>query len=38
MGNGLQGIIYFIIAICVILAIALAIVLAYIWYKDNRKK
>lgn len=38
MGNGIQAIIYAIIAICVILAIVLAGVLAYIWYKDNQRK
>ncbi|MCR5146723.1 MAG: hypothetical protein K6B70_05210 [Clostridia bacterium] len=37
-GNGIQAIIYFIIAICVILAFVLAVVLAYIWYKDNQRK
>ena len=37
MDNGLQTIIYVIIAICVILAIAVVAVLAYVWYRDNQK-
>ena len=36
MENGIQTLIYVIIAICVILAIALAAVLAYVWYRDNK--
>ena len=38
MGDGLQTIIYVIIAICVLLVIALAGVLFYVWYRDNHKK
>ena len=36
MENGAQTLIYVIIAICVILALALAGVLAYVWYRDNK--
>lgn len=35
--DGIQTLIYVIIAICVILAIALVGVLGYIWYRDNGK-
>ena len=38
MGDGLQTVIYVIIAICVLLVIALAGVLFYVWYRDNHKK
>lgn len=38
MGSGVQTIIYLIIAICVILAIGLAALLIYVWYKDNKNK
>ena len=37
MGNGLQVVIYVIIAICVLLAIALMGILGYVWYRDNKK-
>ena len=37
MGSGLETVIYIIIAICVVLAIALLAVLGYVWYKDNSK-
>ena len=38
MDNGIQTIIYITIAICVVLAICLAVVLFYVWYKDNHQK
>lgn len=37
MDSGVQTLIYIIIAICVILALALTGVLAYVWYRDNGK-
>lgn len=36
MGSGVQSIIYVIIAICVILAFALAGLLIFVWYKDRQ--
>lgn len=36
MGSGVQSIIYVIIAICVILAFALAGLLVFVWYKDRQ--
>lgn len=36
MGSGVQSIIYVIIAICVILALALAGLLVFVWYKDRQ--
>lgn len=38
METGIQTLIYVIIAICVILAIALTGVLIYVWYRDNKNK
>ena len=37
MESGVQTLIYIIIAVCVVLALALVAVLAYVWYKDNGK-
>ncbi len=37
MDNGIQTLIYIIIAVCVVLALALIAVLAYVWYRDNGK-
>lgn len=37
MDSGVQTLIYIIIAICVILALALTGLLAYVWYRDNGK-
>ena len=31
-------IIYVILAICVVLAIGLAVVLGYVWHRDNKRK
>lgn len=38
MGTGIQTLIYIIIVICVLLAIALTGVLAYVWYRENKTK
>lgn len=38
METGIQTLIYVIIVICVILAIALTGVLIYVWYRDNKNK
>jgi len=37
MESGVQTLIYIIIAVCVVLALALIAVLAYVWYKENGK-
>lgn len=38
MGTGIQTLIYVIIVICVILALALTGVLVYVWYRENKTK
>ena len=38
MESGVQTLIYVIIIICVLLAIALTGVLVYVWYRENKAK